>query len=204
MFSYADTKLTATRANAARDAARAADQNWVTVTWMPHSSLSQTSHVSLKIRSIHAILEETTGTSISNEWRVEVSICGMGGLVLVPVVSSSTTAPIVSRRDSPQETAVLERKRVYPSIRNATHDCVLDQVLQVPIRWRDLPRDACVLIKIIGQGDSVVSVLCVFHRVIERAFRFIHHSHVSRNIDLRDIDGFIRRIWEASNWLTAS
>ena len=99
MFSYADTKLTATRANAGRDAARAIDQNynWVTVTWMPHSSLSQTSHVSMKIRSIHAILEESTGSSVPDEWRVEVSICGMGGLVLVPVVSSSISAPIARR-----------------------------------------------------------------------------------------------------------
>jgi phosphatidylinositol 3-kinase len=123
---------------------------------MPHSSLSQTSHVSVKLRSIHAILEESISSSAPDEWRIEVSICGMGGLILVPVVSSSRTAPIVSRRESSRESAVLERKRVYPSIRNATHDCVLDQLLQVPIRWRDLPRDAYLLIRIIERGDNVI------------------------------------------------
>lgn len=156
MFSYSsDSRLTAARANPARVQSPAADNHWVTVTWMPNSSLSQTSHVSLKIRSIHAVLEDSSvvsGSFVPDEWRVEVSVRGMGGLSLVPVVSSSTTAQIVSRTAVHSE----RQQQLYPSVMSATHDCVLDQVLQVPIRWRDLPRDACIAIKVIERGDNVV------------------------------------------------
>ena len=155
MFSYADNRLTGPRGSAVRAPSPAADNNWVTVTWMPHSSLSQTSHVTLRISSIHAIIEDSSvqsGSSAPDEWRVEVSVHGMGGLSLVPVVSSSTAAPIVSRK----EDAAVTRRRLYPSVLNATHDCILDQVLQAPIRWRDLPRDACIAIKVLERGDKVV------------------------------------------------
>ena len=156
MFSYQyDSTPAALRANGAPSSK---DNMWVTVTWMPHSCLSQSSHVSLGVRSIHAILDDPLTGSASDEWRVQVSVCGMAGLYLVPVTASSTSSPILSRM-GPQsdDTGFLSDRRLYPSVSNATHDCILDQVLQIPIRWRDLPRDVYLAIEVLGQVDTVVS-----------------------------------------------
>jgi hypothetical protein len=46
------------------------EAHWVDVTWMPHSSLSQTSYVALAIREL----------SIPEECRVQVEVQGLGGL----------------------------------------------------------------------------------------------------------------------------
>ena len=89
---------------------------WVDVTWMPHSSLSQTSHVALAIREL----------SIAKECRVQVEVEGLGGLHwTVPCQTTSAEG-------------------------------LWDQVLQLPIRWRDLPRDATLAFDIISAGDVVV------------------------------------------------
>ena len=159
MFSY-DTMM-ASQAPSAPKAPPSVDNTWVTVTWMPHSSLSQSSHVSLGIRSIHAVLDDgnslLTPSAVPAEWRVQVSVRGMAGLPLVSVSSSSTASPVFPRKGSPSEDAAnLRHRSLYPSVSNATHDCVLDQVLQVPIRWRDLPRDAYLAIEVLEQGDSVL------------------------------------------------
>ena len=156
MFSYQyESTPAAVRANGAPSST---DNMWVTVTWMPHSCLAQSSHVSLGIRSIHAIVQDPLTGSAPNEWRVQVSVCGMAGLSLVPVTSSSTSSPILSRMGpKSDDTGFLSDRRLYPSVSNVTHDCILDQVLQLPIRWRDLPRDAYLAIEVLGQGDTVVS-----------------------------------------------
>jgi hypothetical protein len=154
MFSYQyDSRPAAPRANGAPSFT---DNMWVTVTWMPHSCLSQLSHVSLGVRSIHAILEDSLTGSAPGEWRVQVSVRGMDGLSLVPVTSSSTSSPILSRKEGDKGFSCSRDRRLHPSVSNATHDCVLDQVLQIPIRWRDLPRDAFLVIAVLGQGDTVV------------------------------------------------
>lgn len=160
MFSYGDNRFTAARSSTTpRAPSPAAENNWVTVTWMPHSSLSQSSHIAFGIRSIHAVIQDSVGSSSPDEWRVEVSVCGIGGISLVPVVSSSTAAPIVSRKKVREERGDVTERRLYPTVMNATHDCVFDQVLQLPIRWRDLPRDACIVLKVLERGDVVVRVI---------------------------------------------
>lgn len=153
MFSYQfDSPTALSPRGPAAVAALPEEEMWVTATWMPHSSLSQSSHVSLGLRSIHAILDSLTSNAMfeADEWRVQVAACGMAGLTLVPVVSSSTASPIVSIRESKLQGVT------HPSVSRATHHCVLDQVLQVPIRWRDLPRDAYLLIEVVGKGDDMV------------------------------------------------
>jgi hypothetical protein len=153
MFSYQyDSRPAAPRASGAPSST---DNLWVTVTWMPHSCLSQSSHVSLGVRSIHAILEDSLAGSAPGEWRVQVSMRGMAGLSLVPVTSSSTSSPILSRKEGDEAQFSCDR-RLHPWVSNATHDCILDQVLQIPIRWRDLPRDSYLAIEVLGQGDTKV------------------------------------------------
>jgi hypothetical protein len=120
------------------------DEMWVNVLWMPHSSLSQTSYVTLTIRSAHMNRDRL---DLDHEWRVEISIHGMAGLDLVSL-STSTTAAALGPRTFPIRN---------PSISNATHECIWNQVLQSPIRWRDLPRDAYLRFRVVGEGDVEVS-----------------------------------------------
>lgn len=90
---------------------------WVDVTWMPHSSLSQTSHVALAIREL----------SVDKECRIQVTVKGLGGLDWT--VPSQTTTSLVG---------------------------VWNQVLQLPIRWRDLPRDTFLSFEVIAAGNEVI------------------------------------------------
>jgi phosphatidylinositol 3-kinase len=92
-----------------------AEPQWVDVTWMPHSSLSQTSYVALAIREL----------SIPDECRVQVEVQGLGGI--------NWTVPC-------QTTAA---------------DGVWNQILLLPIRWRDLPRDATLSFDLIYAGEIV-------------------------------------------------
>jgi hypothetical protein len=118
------------------------DDMWVNVVWMPHSSLSQTSHVTLAIRSAHLVRDRLKA---SVEWRVRISVRGTGGLELVSVSSSTPAA------------AMEPRHLVRPTVANSTHEFVWNHVIQAPIRWKDLPRDAYLQLEIIGQGDKIVS-----------------------------------------------
>mmetsp|Transcript_24372 Transcript_24372/g.40400 ORF Transcript_24372/g.40400 Transcript_24372/m.40400 type:complete len:859 (+) Transcript_24372:93-2669(+) len=93
-----------------------AEQLWVDVTWMPHSSLSQTSHVAIAIQEL----------SIAKECRVQVKVKGLGGL-----------------------------DWTVPSQTTASPDGNWNQILQLPIRWRDLPRDASLSFDVISAGDVV-------------------------------------------------
>ena len=120
------------------------DDKWVNVVWMPHSSLAQTSHVTMAIRSAHLIRDRL---EVPEEWRVQVSVRGIGGLELVSIASSTPAAALGPRR----------LPLIAPTIATSTHECIWNQVIQLPIRWRDLPRDAYLQLVIIGQGDKVVS-----------------------------------------------
>jgi len=120
------------------------DDMWVNVTWMPHSSLSQKSHVTMVIRSAHVIRDRRVenGSSLL-EWRVQVSVRGMGGLDVVSV-KSCTPAAALRPRQFPL---------VGPTVQQSTHECIWNHVLEAPVRWRDLPRDAYLYLEIIGQSD---------------------------------------------------
>jgi hypothetical protein len=129
---------------------------WVNVTWMPHASLSQTSHVCLAIRSVQASLDELV-YSKPEEWQVRVSVHGIAGLPLVSVDSSTPTAPLLSIRSQ-----LKEEKESFvewrPTVSNVTHTCRWDFAVQIPVRWRDLPRDAFLRLQVIGHCNSVVSM----------------------------------------------
>ena len=125
---------------------QAAAQN-VTVTWMPHTTLSQTSHVCLLIRSAHATLDPLANSK-PQEWQVRVRIFALGGVDLIPSLASFTSAaPVMARKAGAAR---------YPSVTDATHDCWWDYHIQLPIRWRDLPRDAYLSFDVVGDGDTTV------------------------------------------------
>jgi hypothetical protein len=137
-------------------------EKWVEVTWMPHTTLSQTSHVCLTIRSAHASLDALL-TDQPQEWKVNVSVYGVAGLLLVPVLSHTPAAQVSSRKRTRDEstTATEQQSRApRPTVSKATHDCIWDTFVQIPIRWRDLPRDAYLLFEVLGQADTVVSLCC--------------------------------------------
>jgi hypothetical protein len=147
---------------------------WVNVAWMPHASLSQTSHVSLCIRSAQ-IRSYDLAPSQPEEWQVQVTVHGIGGLPLVVVASSTPTAPVVSSflpsnkspmvetnkhsTESSSSTVSNEKKQLVqwaPTISNATIACQWDFVIQMPVRWRDLPRDAFLRFQVTGKCNEVV------------------------------------------------
>lgn len=153
---------------------------WVNVTWMPHSTLSQTSHVSLIIRSAHATFDPIYDRQYSSEfytdenpveWKIRIGVFGVSGLLLVPVYTNSTAAALVSRRKSKSKeqnvgecstnvkdpVAKASKGCLMTTILNATHDCWWDCLVQIPIRWRDLPRDAYLHFEVLGQHNIIVS-----------------------------------------------
>jgi hypothetical protein len=44
-----------------------------------------------------------------------------------------------------------------PKVTRASHDCTWNTFVQLPIRWRDLPRDAYLYFEVLGVHDTVVS-----------------------------------------------
>jgi hypothetical protein len=153
-------------------------EKWVNVTWMPHTTLSQTSHVCLTIRSAHASLDLLHNNRFDYdshhqpEWKVRIGVYGIAGLLLVPVYSHTTAAPVYSRKRSTQEPALASDSNISnqegePGLRatvsNATHDCWWDCSVQMPIRWRDLPRDAYLGFEVLGQADIVVRGKSIVH-----------------------------------------
>jgi hypothetical protein len=132
---------------------------WVNVTWMPHASLSQTSHVCLSIRSVLSSLDELTHFK-PEEWQVRVTVHAIAGLPLVPVPSLTPTAPLASLRSQmkgEQQSIFEENTEWLPLVSNVTHMCRLDSVVHIPVRWRDLPRDAYLKFEVLGHCDEVVS-----------------------------------------------
>jgi hypothetical protein len=133
-------------------------EKWVKVTWMPHTTLSQTSHVCLTIRSAHASLDALL-TDRPQDWKVRVGLYGVAGLQMVPVFSHTPAAQVSSRKRAREESSTAQQSRVpRPTVAKATHDCIWDTFVQIPIRWRDLPRDAYLLLEVLGNADTVVSL----------------------------------------------
>jgi Phosphoinositide 3-kinase C2 len=186
-------------------------EKWVNVTWMPHTTLSQTSHVCLVIRSAHAIfdpfydynnmvsnntfinnddydIDDDTGTQ--GEWKIRIGVYGISGLLLVPVFTHTSAAPVSSRRRQqyqPTKNTMSNKKyddaeedcenyniteptttttsnetgnsknsttTRWVTVLHATHDCYWDYSVQLPIRWRDLPRDSYIQFEIFGTDST--------------------------------------------------
>lgn len=165
--------------------AQASANKWVTVSWMPHTSLAPTSHVTLAIRSAHACLadprfscpssslhspraaEPTTGDDETNvcyssersrDWKVRISVHGFGGVELVPIDCRTPSAPLTKRSSDGREWFF------RPTVSQATHDCRWDFVAKLPLRWRDLPRDAYLLFRVVQDDGAVVRKDCVWNR----------------------------------------
>lgn len=143
--------------------------NWVNVTWMPHSCLSQTSHLCLSVRSVLTLMEQPCEIE---EWQVRVTVYGAAGLSLVPVATTTSTAPRLLIRDFWQdsnENGMFDKDAEWlPLVSNVSHICKFDSVIHIPIRWRDLPRDAHLLFEVLGYCDKVVCFrVCVCVCVVE-------------------------------------
>jgi phosphatidylinositol 3-kinase len=137
------------------------NDKWVNVAWMPHTALSQSSHVCLTIRSAHATIDDLLSDE-TNDWKVSVRIYGVGGLSLVPVAAHTPAARLHSRRRRNSASTEINAaqgetasKKIYPTVSSASHDCYWNYLIQIPIRWRDLPRDAYLVFDII-EGDGRV------------------------------------------------
>jgi hypothetical protein len=159
-------------------------EKWVQVTWMPHTTLSQTSHVCLTIRSAHASLDALlTDDDRPQDWKVRVSVYGVAGLLLVPVFSHTPAAQVRSRKRAREEsstaTTAQQSRAPRPTVSNATHDCIWDTFVQIPIRWRDLPRDAYLLFEVLGQADTVVSLMALEVAVCWVGFRIMLNTFYS-------------------------
>jgi Phosphoinositide 3-kinase C2 len=128
-------------------AADPTQDQWINVTWMPHTALSQTSHVCMTIRSAQVVMEDPFSIGNTAEWIVRVGIYGVAGLPLTPILPQTKSAEVVqrTRENLPRIT-----------VRRATHQCVWDYFVQMPIRWRDLPRDSYLHFEILC-GDQVIS-----------------------------------------------
>ena len=122
-----------------------AKDQWVNVTWMPHTALSQTSHVCFTIRSAQVVLDDPFFTKI-DEWRVRIGMYGVAGLPLTAIKLQTKSSEVVQRT----------RENVSRiTVRRATHQCVWDYFVHLPIRWRDLPRDSYLHFEILN-GDKIV------------------------------------------------
>jgi hypothetical protein len=142
------------------------DDKWVPVSWMPHTTLSQTSHVVVEIRSALVVVSAGVNSivnssferrQVSKEWRVEATIQGMAGLAMVSsllpcqtpaaaVVDASSSSSVSSAAASHQQLAILGANRV----------CQWDRVVHLPMRWRDLPRDAYLQLQVLSEKTNQV------------------------------------------------
>lgn len=137
---------------------------------MPHTSLAPTSHVTLAVRSAHASLldprfsssphsTETTGDDRTNvhinleasrDWNIRISLHGYGGVELVPIDCRTPSAPLKKRSSETRDWFF------RPTVSQATHDCRWDFVAKLPLRWRDLPRDAYLFFRVVQDNGDVV------------------------------------------------
>ena len=107
----------------------------------------------------------------AQEWKVRTSVLGIGGISLVPVYSTTPGTPVISRRRQANKhtssttttttttkttaEAVSQQHLYHPSVSRASHDCHWDHLVQVPVRWRDLPRDAYLLLELLDHTGQV-------------------------------------------------
>ena len=181
------------------------NEKWIPVTWMPCANLSQTSHVSLKVRSAQVTREpkfggiscgdpdyseaETEFYEEDDEWRVNATLLAGGGELLRDVgytlsLSSQTPAATVESRSYQSATNLESVFHSIPRVSGSTHECHWEAVVQIALRWRDLPRDSYILFEVLDWDDSVVSFL-LGCEVILRESAFLMCVEVVRFIEPR-------------------
>lgn len=157
----------AASANANPEAATASNP-WIPVTWFPHTSLSQTCYVKLNVRAAFDRSEQLLPPSIG-EWRVRATVHGMAGTPLgLPTETSAATMRPVSEwqrgrpppaYDNNSNKKQEDQQQQFPPLLvdgGCTHGCVWEETIRLPIRWRDLPRDAYLHLEILGPTDEMV------------------------------------------------
>lgn len=144
------------RSTTSASLATVANEKWVNVTWMNASTLSSTSHVCLSILSAHTEID-LLDHPLPIEWKVRISVYGIGGLPLTPLTCQTPTAQLRSITSRSDENA----EDPKPAVKETTHACYWEYFIQMPVRWRDLPRDAYLLFEILGEEQK--QVRCYFH-----------------------------------------
>eukprot|EP00980_Cylindrotheca_fusiformis_P031330 scaffold26184_cov132-Cylindrotheca_fusiformis.AAC.4 len=133
--------------------------------WRYQTPELTTSHIELAVRSVLSLIDQPF--KIEEEWQVRATIHGIAGLSLVPVTTTTSTAPRLSIRDFLESTEhrMFDKDAEWlPLVSNVTHICKFDSVISIPIRWRDLPRDAYLVFEVLGYCDKILykSILPMF------------------------------------------
>lgn len=137
-------------------------EKWVNVSWMPHTSLSHSSQVCLLVRSVHASVDDILCRDRKEDWKLRVGLFGIEGMELTPVMAHTPAAALCPRQlekigeGAAEMTSKGSVPYDGPMVGAATHDCRWDYVIQLPLRWRELPRDAYLLFTVLGESDSVI------------------------------------------------
>lgn len=150
------------KANASVATSEAASANpWIPVSWFPHASLSQTCYVKLVVRAAfeREYYETNTPNVVVGEWRVRATVHGMAGtpLGLSTETSAASLRPLSEwERGRPPQQQHHEHMPPLLLDGGCTHGCVWEETVRLPIRWRDLPRDAYLQLDILGPTDEMV------------------------------------------------
>ena len=135
-------------------------QQWVTVSWMPHASLSQSSYISFRVRSLLACRNESLKQQ-PDDWQVKITIHGIAGLDLVPVASMTEFAPLVpiARSESMSDVKKQPPEQTWnPMVSDATHKC---QWVECPCKVRCRWEDRCRWLLV---EPAIVCFVLVHHR----------------------------------------
>jgi hypothetical protein len=136
---------------------------------LSHSNISQTSHMAVAIRSLAAspppqcngydlyglhggrrTPEAPYVVSSTMELRVSAQVHGVGGL---PLCSS----PILTRCQELLPTSSSSAgTQQHLAVSEATHMCHFQDVLHLPVRYKDLSRDACIAFTVKGPSGRVI------------------------------------------------
>jgi hypothetical protein len=154
------------------------DDKWVPVSWMPHTTLSQTSHVCVEIRSALVVVNDfdsillssnisrsschysrtadVAAQNSSREWRVQATIQGLAGLHMVSSLVPCQTPAAAVVDSSSSSLSQQQQPQQQLAIFGANRVCKWDRVLHLPMRWRDLPRDAYLQLEILAEKNNQV------------------------------------------------
>jgi hypothetical protein len=113
------------------------------------------------VRSVLASLEKINvndASIVTQDWQVQITVHGIAGLELVPVSSLTEFVPLESlgTKSKLGQQQHNRDKGWNPLVSNVTHACQWDSMIHVPLRWRDLPRDAYLKFSVKGPRDNVV------------------------------------------------
>ena len=102
---------------------------------------------------------DLSGIEIGSQFRINAIVTGIGGVVGgVPHYHHySTPVPVASVASSKLERVNYQQQSIRPQI-TATHSCqwTRGNILTLPIRYRDVQRDACIQLQLVNNRDQFV------------------------------------------------